>query len=399
MSYGKVIGFGIDPENPKALPCAPHKSESGYFKTMGVKPIFVSLKKWMPEGNREPEQKIFLQDAEGFQDIRRIITNARNAFMIPGQCYEDKDPLNSILIDTGCGFLDKKNYSLRYRFEMDPDTGSFSKGDFNEKSSMAAANIIGGCADRYERELEQQVGEPLDHAYEAFLKKYRRRNDPAECDDVAFDDLRVGAIYQCSRNEIGVAFKHPTDNVMFVFEICEDFWHDTDANMVRSKMHNNAKYHEWEFEIKQVWGELPTRIKRPEDFKEYLYASMTMFRDYMHRNVRGSSINMKSKAEIAKENIEMHHGLTKGFLAQMGLSSTFEYAVTIGQQKTLADVIEGSQNVLYRLGKELHDEKTRFNETAIQPSVFAIGQGTMDIPYHNENNNPKKAAKLVAGLR
>jgi hypothetical protein len=173
MSYERIIGFGVHKDNPKAQPRAPHHYELSVFKKMGVKPFFISLKEWMPEGNKEPEQKIFLPNAQSFNLARQLITNAKNANLIPGQNYEDKKPLTSILLDTSRALLDQSNYTLRYRFEMCPETGNINQGDYNEKSGMKGGNVIGGCVDRFEREREQVSGETYEDAYYSFVQKYR----------------------------------------------------------------------------------------------------------------------------------------------------------------------------------------------------------------------------------
>src|SRR5690606_29234886 len=120
----------------------------------------ISLKKNLPDDIREPEQKIFVRSPKDFNLIRQIITDAKNAFLIPGQNYENKNPLTSIQLDTkDTALLDQGNYTLRYRFEMDARTGVITQGDYNEKSGMKGGDIIGGCVDRFERELEQRPGE------------------------------------------------------------------------------------------------------------------------------------------------------------------------------------------------------------------------------------------------
>lgn len=376
MSYEKVIGFGIDPDDPKAEPRdgRPHPWELSIFKRMGVLPKFISLKENMPEDNREPEQKIFLPNAASFNFIRKLIAASQNGFLIPGQNYEDKNPLTSILLDTIKAILDAQNLSLRYRFETDCINGLVTQADFNEKSGMKGAKIIGGCADRFERELELLPGQSCREGYEAFILAQRLMNDPAFCDTVLFDQLRVGVGYQAARNEIGMAVKHPTDKVLMVFENCEDFWHTT-ADM-KTVMH---RFFEFEFEPKQMWGELPSRVRTKQDFKEYVYNTMTMIRDYIHINTPGSTINLKSKAEIAKENLESDHGLDAEMLEMMGLANVFEYAINNGNQQTLDQVMTASTAEIIYLAERLHAQKMRFNETAIRPSQSDIGHGLYTI--------------------
>ena len=390
MSYERVIGFGVNSDHPKAEPAQgrPHPDELVYFEKMGVKPIFISLKEWMPEGNREPEQKLFLPNAQGFNEIRRLIGEAQNAGLIVGQNYEDKNALASFLIDTPCGRLDRQNYSLRYRFEMDPMSGEITQGDFNEKSAMKTSKLIGGCVDRFERELEQEPGQPIDEAYRDFVQKYRNEDDRLCCDSIPFENLRLAASYICARNEVGIFFKHPKDNVIFVFEACEDFWQDTDATLIPDKNHKKARYHEWEIEPKQVWGELPERIKTSEQFKEYLYGAITMFRDYFHLHIPGSSINLKSKAEITKENIELAHNQKYMDFGLGSLSSVFEYSVRAGGSVSLLDAVNKRLENVHKLGHELYKEKGAFNKTAIVPSLDAVGAGTRSISANNDNSRP-----------
>lgn len=385
MSYEKVIGFGVDPDKPKGELRDLTDTERGYFKRMGVEPVFIDPKAWMPEGNREPEPKIFFPGINGFHRARELISESRNAFLIPGQAYRDKHPLTSLLIDTNpTATLDPKNFSLRYRFEIDPKTGLLDRADFNEKSGMATSNIIGGCIDRYERELSQRPGEAPKEAYQAFIAKYRRHNDPAFCDGVAFENLRVGAGYQCARNEVGVAFVHPRDPVMFVLEVCEDIWDDKTPDIE----HSVNKYYEFEFELKQTWGRLPSRIRTPEGFKEYAYSAMTMFQHHIHLNVPGSTINMRSKAEIAKENFRTMYGLSDDVLTAMGVRSVFDAATMYGGAKTLERVMVDAQPAMLRMGNRLFDEMVRFNDSIAQPTAADIGHGNRWIQEISGRTSP-----------
>ncbi len=392
MSYEKVIGFGVDPGKPKGALKPLTDTERGYFKRMGVEPVLIEPKIWMPEGNREPEPKIFFPGITGFHTARVLIADSKNAFLIPGQAYRDKHPLTSLLIDTNpAATLDPKNLSLRYRFEIDPLTGRLDRADFNEKSGMATSNVIGGCIDRYERELSQRPGESPRDAYIAFIEKYRRRGDPAFCDGVAFEDLRVGAGYQCARNEVGVAFVHPRDKVMFVFEVCEDIWDDKTPDIE----HAISKYYEFEFELKQTWGKLPARIRTPEDFKEYAYSAMTMFQHHIHLNVPGSTINMKSKAEIAKENFRAMYGLNEDTLMSMGVQSLFDAAAMYGGAKTLEHIMVDTQAAMWRMGNKLYDEMVRFNDSVAPPTAADIGHGNrwiQEIPTGWSPSAPPVAA-------
>lgn len=394
MSYEKVIGFGVDPDKPKGELRDLTDTERGYFKRMGVEPVFADPKVWMPEGNREPEPKIFFPGISGFEKARGLVSEARNAFLIPGQAYRDKHPLTSLLIDTNpTATLDPKNFSLRYRFEIDPKTGLIDRADLNEKSGMATSDMIGGCIDRYERELPQRKGEAPKAAYQAFIDKYRRRNDPAFCDGVEFENLRVGAGYQCARNEVGIAFRHPVDPVIFVLEACEDVWHDTSPDIE----HPVSKYYEFEFELKQTWGELPGRVRTPQAFKEYAYSAMTMFQHHIHANIPGSTINMKSKAEISKENFRTAHGLSDDVLTAMGVRSVFDAATMYGGAKTLERVMIDAQPAMWRMGNRLFDEMARFNDSIAHPTAADIGHGNRWIqPVHN-GNSPGQA--FIAAYR
>ncbi|PZO88704.1 MAG: hypothetical protein DI626_01175 [Micavibrio aeruginosavorus] len=337
----------------------------------------------MPAQNREPEQKILLKSSKDLMLVREIISDARNAFLIPDQNYEHKDPLTSILIDSANqALLDEDDYTLRYRFELNPETGEFTQGDYNEKSGMKTSNVIGGCTDRIEREREQEPDESKEQAYNAFIKQQRMMGDPARCDNLKFSDLAVGAAYQAARNEVGVAFKHPTDNVMIVFEMCEDIWHSMDSNF-----NVMQRYVEAEIEPKQVWGEIPARIRdNPENFQEYIYNAMTMFRDHLHKNIPGSSINMKSKAELTKEDIANSHALDKGLLKSLGLSRVFEYAVSIlGGQTNLEDALTACHKSIYYHGLDLHREKQNYNIDTLKPRWDRIGHGNGLMISSNDN--------------
>lgn len=385
MSYEKIIGFGKNPEEPKGPMRPLNTQELGYFRRMGVAPFFIDLDTWMPEKNREPEPKIFVDGVKGFQKVRALINASQNAFIIPDQAYRGKHPLTSLLIDTNpAATLDPHNLSLRYRFETDPETGLMSRADFNEKSGMVGGVMIGGCIDRYERELAQKPGQSAREAYDAFVQKYRDNNDRAFCDQVSFDNLRVGAGYICARNEVGFAVKHPTDDVMFVFELCEDIWHDTTPD-ITSPVH---KYYEVEFEFKQAWGQLPSKIKTPDDFKRYVYETMTMVQQYLHINTPGSTINMKSKAEIAKENFQAQHGVDPLNIIDMGMTTVFDYATKMGGEMTLEQTMRNSGPAIFRMGNALFKEMERYNNAIDAPNITDIGYGSRTICANNDNRRP-----------
>lgn len=419
MSYDKIIGFGIDPNNPKGPLRQLTIREKDCFIRMGVEPIFCDLKKLMPAKNREPEQKILLRSVKDFVRIREIISDAPNAFLIPDQNYENKNPLTSILIDSkaatvpdeaykenmrgldklmgdlGLAKLDEDDYTLRYRFEMDPCTGNFTQGDYNEKSGMRTSKVIGGCTDRIEREREQGRNESKEQAYNAFLQQQRRMGDPARCDNLAYADLAVGGAYQAARNEVGVVFKHPTDDVMIIFEMCEDIWHSMDSNF-----NVMQKYVEAEIEPKQVWGNIPSRIRdNPERFQEYIYSAMTMFRDHLHKNIPGSNINMKSKAELTKEDIAYGHSIDKSLLKSLGLTRTFEYAVSMGGQRTLETSLAESHDSIFYHGRALHDEKESYNNDTVKPKWGRVGHGNGPLISNNDNHHKQSGTVPVAAYR
>lgn len=409
MSYDKVIGFGIDENNPKGSARVPTDKELSFFYRMGVEPIFHDLKKMMGADNREPEKKIIVPSPKSFLDIRDLISSAKNAFLIPGQTYTEKNPLTSILLDTvEQGFptarLDAGNYTLRYRFEMNPQTGVITQGDYNEKSGMRGGEEIGGCTDRFERELEQRPGESLDHAYNAFLNKYRRRKDPAFCNDASFEDLRVFGGYQAARNEVGFAVKR--DNVLMVFEACEDFWHMLDSQLV---VIDPPKFFEFEFEPKQVWGELPAHAKTREGFKRFVYSTMNHLEAYIQNHIPGSYINTKSKAEMTKEHIEGRNGFQTRTLAELGLSQIFshyappnsdfsalQYSLWSGGQ-TLEEAISGSIPLLHNQGAKLYTWKQDFNEIAVK-SCSALNLRTHNFTFHNDNAVPRNQPIVALGL-
>lgn len=379
MSYERVIGFGLDPSRPKGYVVSPSGRELAYLERLGVQPIFCDLKTRLPDQNREPEQKLLLPTARGFSQIRNTLITASNTFIIPGQAYTEKNPLTSILLDSTDGSLDQNHYTLRYRFEMDPRTGFMTQGDFNEKSGMKNSTVIGGCIDRFERELEQRPGESHEDAYNAFLRKYRRRNDPAFSDGIAYQDLRVGGAYQAARNEIGIAFKHPQANVLMVFEACEDFWIGTEQNVSDPI----AKFYEWEIELKQVWGELPRDAQRPEALRHFLYSAMTDFRDAIHRLTPDSSINLKSKAEITKEHLDEYYGVNEDTLESLhavfgqravkGDSAGFQMSVAHG--RTLSQTLQEEHKGITRNAAKLDFEKREFNSGAPAQTRDLIGYG------------------------
>lgn len=405
MSYDKIIGFGINPDKPKG-PLRPLNSqELEIFHRFGVKPIYHDLKTRLPSNNRENEGKILVPGPRGLRTIRESFIAAQNAFLIPGQVYIEKDPLTSILLDSveddqfPSAKLDEGHHTLRYRLESDPETGVFQQGDYNEKSAMAHSGIIGGMTDRVERELEQRPGEELEHAFQAFLNKYRRRHDPAYTDrmGIQYRHLRVPGGYQAARNELGVCLKHPIDPALFVFEGCEDFWH---VNQYDMSVIPFAKFFEKELEPRQVWGQLPDWVNTsPQAFQYYVNSTMHGLVTHLQRITPGAFINTKSKGEFTKEHIEStlgfssikELGLTEAFTqwAQSGRTddiSAFQYSLTIGQ--SLEQTLINAHREIHNNGARLHSEKNRYNAETAGADIENIGEGNYQIYFDNDNYQP-----------
>ena len=392
MSYTKAIGFGLDQNNPKGLPVPLTPNELTYLHRLGVPPRQHNLKTLLGD-NVEPEPKLILESPKGFSHFRNIINASSNAFLIPGQVYEDKNPLTSILLDSvsnsfPTAILDRGNYTLRYRAESCPLDGRYTSGDFNEKSGLKGARSIGGCLDRYEREIEQRPGEAPSATFSALKTKYRERGDFAYCNNIAFNDLRVFGGYQAARNEIGFALKHPKDKVLFVFEACEDFWHTLHHDMATPM----SKMYELEFEAKQVWGELPSRARSRAGFKEYLYETMTAVRDCLFENIPGAQINLKSKAEITKEHLEATFGFERESLSRLGLTSVFEKVRPTGYSSdfsavqfslmmgdTLDNTLSTARNIIHQNSVALHIEKQKYNAAAPVADISFVGFADRDV--------------------
>lgn len=392
MSFDKAIGFDLNK----------HPDDAYILNRFDVPLVKHDLKKLLPPGNKEPEPKILLPRSKCFKDIRALILSSHNACMIPGQLYEEKNPLTSILLDTvQNGFptaeLARNDYSLRFRFETDPQTGRMTQRDYNEKTSLMSAQLIGGCADRDERESELYDSESLEDGYNRFLKKYRDMGDPAFCDKVAFNSLHTSGGYIAARTEYGFAVRHPKHDLLFVFEACEDRFDTLASNMSEA----TANLHEFEFEPKQVWGRVPEFAQgNREAFKHFLYRSMIEIRDAIHERVPGAQINAKSKAEIAKDHLEASYGLeketgqtlTKYFThcAPTGYHKEFiadQYSLMLGS--SLPDILENAADSIHQRGARLHEEKRRFNEASPKPCLSNIGYGSTVFGSDNDNAAPR----------
>ncbi|MFA5591725.1 MAG: hypothetical protein WC989_00225 [Micavibrio sp.] len=406
MSFEKVIGFGIDENNPKGPNRPLNQEELLFLNLMGVEPIFINLKEKLPP-SKEPEKKLLIKNVEDLSLARTLIQNARNAAMIPGQNYEENNILTSALSDEvrtlpdGTRFpvatLDTKHHSMRYRYEMTPHSPSRTQGDFNEKSAMAASNVIGGCIDRDEREREQLPGETMREAYDFFIQQCIDENNPAASTGIPYDNHTASCGYQCARNELGVAFKHPKDDVMFVFEVCEDFWHSMTPDMTAPI----KKYIEWEFEVKQVIGDVPENILNNQDaFKLYVYSAMNMFCDYMAANLPSAKVNQLSKAEITKKDIEDYLGFKTISLDKIGLTDAFNQVAPIGYKgeitahqycllngDTLENTINKNRVQIHASGLDLYEQRCAYSKTAPKPSWEAVGAGSAYIA-HNDNMRP-----------
>lgn len=321
MSYDKTIGLGHDKASDTLTFSDREKS---WLQKLRIPPIPHDLKSLLPAADKEPEPKLLIPGASSFGRIRSIIQRAPNGFMIPDQIYSNDPPLVSLLLDTKhrglptCKIVEA-GYSLRWRANMDTKTGHFSQRDFNEKSTAATSSIIGGCIDRDERERECSDTETNEQGYEEFLKYYRNKNNPAFCDEIPFDQLTVYAGYMTARTMYGFAVKHPQYNVLLICEACEDH-----TLTFAQDMQPQVGYKEFEFEPKQIIGDIPTSAQSPESFKLFLYDFMRKIQDHIRINVHGSELNTKSKADFAREHLQNCCAFDRDVLQTMPLAQRFQ---------------------------------------------------------------------------
>lgn len=394
MSYDKKIG--LDLNNPL------HRD---YLRRLNIEPIINDLDALLPNGPKEPEPKLWLPTPRSFHQIRSVLNRSANSFVIPGQVWEDKKPLVSMLVDTHVhGFptalLDQGGYSLRLRFEMDPYDRSVNQYDYNEKSSMGRSQMVGGLADRDEREEDFTPEMSLKDGYDKFIQKYRGLKDPTFCNQIGFEAYRAFAGYIAGRNEYGFAIKHPQHNVLFVMEGCDDIFDTLMGDMCRETQSGLC---EWEFERRQVIGRLPSFATRSrEAFKHYLYSSMDAIRNDMHQKIAGSLINYKSKAEVAKEHLINHY--SSGTITELGLSAYYDSYAPTGfagvltpVQQSLRDsrriettLRENSEMIFHRCGM-LNQTKLKNNKDAQQPEDWMVGNGNSTIRFDNDNGRASNA--------
>ncbi|PZQ44897.1 MAG: hypothetical protein DI551_09175 [Micavibrio aeruginosavorus] len=397
MSFEKAIGFGINPDDPKGPLLPLTKAEKKFLSDLGIVPKFIDLKDMLPAECKEPEPKILVTGPKCFMNIRAFFSSAENSALIPGQMYTGKLPLTSVLLDTvengsPTAKLSQSDMSLRYRFEMDVATRKRNKGDYNEKSAMKTAEVIGGIADRDEKECELKDGDSLRDGYQRFLSKYRKMNDPAFCDDVIYDDLHVLGGYIAARTEYGFAVRHPKYPVAFVFEACEDMFDTLKNNLSESLV---SRF-EFEFEPKQMWGDanrLPLHARTKEGFKEFLYNFMCDIRDDIHLATPGSLINVKSKAEVAREDLIAFECNSDDF-KRSGLADYFGGATNASGEcnelaaakwalvtsQPLKETLKTAGHAIFQRCAKLHKTKIFFNEAAEGLDAIPATPGLRVIP-------------------
>jgi hypothetical protein len=396
LSYEKKIGLITGTSSdPQAV-----------LSRLGVPAIPHDLKSLLPAISKEPEPKIWLPKRSSFNTIRNTITNGANSGIIPGQFWTGKFPLVSVLTDTRKnGFptakLDAQDYSLRLRYEVDPKTGERSYYDFNEKSAMAVSNVIGGLQDRDEREHDFENTVSFEDGYNQFIDKYRILNDRAVADTIPYSQQHVYGGYIASRVEYGFVVKHPKHDVAFVFEACEDTYDTYLYDMCQA---SQKDVFEFEFEPKQVWGDIPEEIRKsPEAFRAFMYSFMIDIRDHIAATTPGAMINIKSKAENTKEHLDNH--VQSGRISQIGLADYYNGRVPKGYSKSLTPLqsslmlgrsIEktldhADEHITYRCGI-MHKQKVAANRSYAAPDISHMGQGTTIIGV---NDNAVKAQPLV----
>lgn len=396
MSFDKEIGFDLQRADHLEI-----------LKRFGVEPRKYDLKDILPPGDKEPEPKLLLPRSKCFKDIRALILSSQNATIIPGRLYEDKNPLTSVLLDTmdetrfPTAELSRAGYSLRFRFETCPRTGMMTQRDYNEKSEMANAKIIGGCADRDERECEVPDDFSNAQGFELFKRKYRQDGkSPAKCDGFTLNDMSVLGGYLAARTEYGFAVRHPNHPVVFVFEACEDRFDTLVSNMTEA----TGEFHEFEFEAKAIYGTLPDFARNSrEACKHFLYNSMTDVVNNIHDNIPDAILNRRSKAELARAHMEALYGI--GHNQCGSLSSYFESRTPVGYNAdfipeqyalmlgvSLDDTLKYAGVDLFQRGARLHEEKRKNNLDSPKPTMAGVGMGNYII---GQNDNGRYARKLA----
>ncbi len=385
MSYDRTIGLGHN--STTETPVLSEK-EIGWLQKLGVSPLLHDLKSLLPKKDKEPEPKLLLPNTKSFGRIRQVIQSAPNAFMIPGQIYSDDHPLVSLLLDTRhhkiptCDIV-SAGYSLRWRANMDPKTGRFSQRDFNEKSTAITSDVIGGCIDRDEREYEYGETQANKEGYLAFLEKYRALNNPAFCDSISYEQLNVYAGYMTARTMYGFAVKHPQHDVLLICEACEDH-----TQTFAQDMQPMTSYKEFEFEPKQIVGNIPSFARTPEAFKLFLYGFMRDIQASIQARVHGSDISIKSKADFAREHLENCCVVDQQALDEMGLAKRFQKMTSLGHGgysfiperaalffgQKLDDVIANERGSIHQMASKLVREK-RAENSFIKPDEASIGRG------------------------
>lgn len=401
MSYDKKIGLFAGQES----------DPSTILGHLGVPVIAHDLKKLLPKESKEPEPKIWLPRQSSFLNIRNTITNSSNALIIPGEFWADKFPLVSILTDTRKhGFptadLDKLHYSMRLRYEVDPATGQRTQYDFNEKSALAVAKNIGGLQDRDEREYDFDLNTSFADGYQGLIDKYRKLNDPTICDGIPYGEHHVFGGYIAARAEYGFIVKHPNHPVAFVFEACEDVYDTYLYDMCQASQYDVC---EFEFEPKQVWGELPSFARSSEGFKEFLYASMIDIRDHITAVTPGAMVNLKSKAENTKEHLE--HNVLSGNISDWGLTNYYQGRLPSGYSDSLSPLqsalvmghtiektlLEADSYIAHRCS-EMYHQKVLFNKGYEVPDYASIGKNSI-ILGANDNAVRPRSGLIATGPR
>ena len=398
MSYDKKIGLlrGTSSDPFLILP------------RMGVQIIPHDLKKLLPKATKEPEPKIWLPRQSSFMNIRGQISNSANALILPDQFWAEKFPLVSVLTDTRKGGfptakLDQQHYSMRLRYEVDPVTGKRTQYDFNEKSAMAIAQMIGGLQDRDEREHDFPIGTTFEDGYNQFIQKYRDENDRAKSDDIPYSEHHVFGGYIAARSEYGFIVAHPEYPVAAVFEACEDVYDTYLYDMCQATQNDVC---EFEFEAKQIWGELPAfATKSPKAFRSFLYSWMIEIRDHIAMATPGAMVNLKSKAENTKEHLEHH--VQSGKMSDIGLTNYYQDRIPTGYSDSLTPLQsslmmghtiektldEADRYIAHRCG-EMHHQKVSLNRDYKPPSLDEFGNGQIIIG--SNDNQLKTQATLIA---
>ena len=294
--------------------------------------------------NKEPEPKLWLSRTSQYLAIRKLLERGiekGQSALLTSTINDQKNALLSVLLDTRRPGRDstkkhkilknvkkgmmyeQEGRTLRYRCEVS-DQGSICQQDYTEKTELERAEKINDMAYREEIERGFELSTSLREGFKRFKKKVQQALNEGSAKEaishsVNFDHLFPKGGYLTARTSYFFVTKHPKYNFLCVFESCEDIMSPLNQSLdtpllCGHKIEKDNVRLEYEFEMKQIWGDIPSALKNADGsfnqdaIKDVVTAELARVQDMIFETSESIEYINISKAEMSRESLSMLFG-------------------------------------------------------------------------------------------